>query len=90
MTTERGRPFGRSLSREGGIITIVKLTKEDLKAIVDEIWSRLSAKLTGKADKDHTHPAQTSVTGNAGTATKLQTARTINGRSSQYHNGICL
>ena len=53
---------------KGGVITIVKLTKEDLKAIVDEIWSRLSAKLTGKADKDHTHPAQTSVTGNAGTA----------------------
>lgn len=26
---------------------------------------------------DHVHPAQTSVTGNAGTATKLQTARTI-------------
>lgn len=27
---------------------------------------------------DHVHPAQTSVTGNAGTATKLQTARNIN------------
>ena len=27
--------------------------------------------------EDHVHPAQTSVTGNAGTATKLQTARTI-------------
>lgn len=26
---------------------------------------------------DHVHPAQTSITGNAGTATKLQTARTI-------------
>lgn len=30
---------------------------------------------------DHVHPAQTSVTGNAGTATKLATARTINGVS---------
>lgn len=29
------------------------------------------------AREDHVHPAQTSVTGNAGTATKLQTARTI-------------
>ena len=28
---------------------------------------------------DHVHPAQTSVSGNAGTATKLQTPRTING-----------
>lgn len=31
------------------------------------------------AKEDHVHPAQTSVTGNAGTATKLATARTING-----------
>ena len=30
---------------------------------------------------DHVHPAQTSVSGNAGTATKLQTARNINGTS---------
>lgn len=30
---------------------------------------------------DHVHPVQTSVTGNAGTATKLATARTINGVS---------
>ena len=28
---------------------------------------------------DHIHPAQTEITGNAGSATKLQTARTING-----------
>ena len=33
------------------------------------------------ARQDHIHPVQTSVTGNAGTATKLQTARTINGVS---------
>lgn len=32
---------------------------------------------------DHAHPAQTSVTGNAGTATKLATARNINGMSVQ-------
>ena len=30
---------------------------------------------------DHVHPLQTTVSGNAGTATKLQTARTINGTS---------
>lgn len=30
---------------------------------------------------DHVHPAQTAITGNAGSATKLQTARTINGVS---------
>ena len=30
---------------------------------------------------DHVHPLQTSVSGNAGSATKLQTARTINGTS---------
>lgn len=29
--------------------------------------------------EDHVHPVQTSVSGNAGTATKLQTARSING-----------
>ena len=33
------------------------------------------------ARTDHVHPAQTTVSGNAGTATKLQTARTINGTS---------
>lgn len=33
------------------------------------------------AREDHIHPAQTSVSGNAGTATKLSTARTINGVS---------
>ena len=33
------------------------------------------------ARTDHVHPAQTTVSGNAGTATKLQTARTINGVS---------
>lgn len=33
------------------------------------------------ARQDHVHPAQTSVTGNAGTATTLQTARTISGVS---------
>ena len=33
------------------------------------------------ARTDHVHPAQTSVSGNAGTATKLKTARTINGVS---------
>ena len=32
---------------------------------------------SGAARGDHVHPAQTSVSGNAGTATKLQTARTI-------------
>lgn len=31
------------------------------------------------AREDHVHPAQTSVSGNAGTATRLQTARKING-----------
>lgn len=34
---------------------------------------------TDFARGDHVHPLQTSVSGNAGTATKLQTARTING-----------
>ena len=33
------------------------------------------------ARADHVHPSQTSVSGNAGTATKLQTARAINGTS---------
>ena len=34
---------------------------------------------TTAARADHAHPAQTSVSGNAGTATKLATVRTING-----------
>ena len=33
------------------------------------------------ARQDHIHPVQTTITGNAGTATTLQTARTINGVS---------
>ena len=33
------------------------------------------------AREDHVHPVQTTVSGNAGTATKLATARTINGTS---------
>ncbi len=56
---------------------MVKPVKDSLKKVVDEVWSRLSSKLAGKADKNHTHAAQTSVSGNAGTATKLQTARKI-------------
>lgn len=36
---------------------------------------------TSYARADHVHPVQTTVSGNAGTATKLQTARTINGVS---------
>lgn len=36
---------------------------------------------TAVARADHIHPVQTSVTGNAGTATKLETARTIAGVS---------
>ena len=43
---------------------------------------------------DHVHPAQTSVSGNAGSATKLATARTIdgvsfNGSSNITHYGTC-
>lgn len=34
---------------------------------------------SGFARGDHVHPLQTTVSGNAGTATKLETARTING-----------
>lgn len=36
---------------------------------------------TAYARGDHVHPAQTTISGNAGTATKLATARTINGVS---------
>lgn len=37
----------------------------------------VSTALDSKANTNHTHAAQTSVTGNAGSATKLQTARTV-------------
>ena len=69
---------------------MVKLTKEDLKAIIDGIWSRLSAKLAGKADSGHTHPAQTDVSGNAGTAAKLKTARKIGNASFDGSTNITL
>ena len=69
---------------------MVKLTKEDLRAIIDGVWSRLSAKLAGKADSVHTHPAQSSVTGNAGTATKLQTGRKIGNASFDGSANITL
>lgn len=46
------------------------------------------------AREDHVHPLQTSVTGNAGTATTLETARTIDGVSFDgsaniIHYGVC-
>ena len=53
-------------------------------------WSTTTPKANGTAAVgteakvargDHVHPAQTTVSGNAGTATKLQTARAINGTS---------
>jgi len=40
-----------------------------------------AGKESGLSRGDHVHPAQTSVTGNAGTATKLATSRTIDGLS---------
>ena len=39
---------------------------------------------------DHVHPAQTTISGNAGTATKLQTARMINGVAFDGTNNISL
>lgn len=43
---------------------------------------------SGAARGDHVHPAQTSVSGNAGTATTLQTARTLTiGASGKSFNG---
>lgn len=49
---------------------------------------------TKYAREDHVHPAQTTVSGNAGTATKLATARTIdgvdfNGSAAITHYGNC-
>lgn len=49
---------------------------------------------TGLARIDHVHPAQTTISGNAGSATKLATARTIdgvsfNGSASITHYGTC-
>ena len=46
------------------------------------------------AREDHVHPSQTSVSGNAGSATKLATARTIdgvsfNGSAAITHYGVC-
>ncbi len=57
------------------------MTKEDIKEIIDGIWNRLAPKLAGKSDKNHTHSAQTDITGNAGTAIKLKTARKIGNAS---------
>lgn len=49
---------------------------------------------SGLARIDHVHPAQTTVSGNAGTATKLATSRTIdgvsfNGSAAITHYGTC-
>lgn len=49
---------------------------------------------TGLARIDHVHPAQTTVSGNSGSATKLATARTIdgvsfNGTDAITHYGTC-
>lgn len=62
------------------------------KALSSDIT--LAAADVGAADSSHTHPAQTTVSGNAGTATKLATARTIdgvsfNGSAAIIHYGTC-
>ena len=50
--------------------------------IIDGVTTNSAGEVTGVNTKTLTLPsAQTTVTGNAGTATKLQTARTINGVS---------
>lgn len=82
--------MGRSPVRGKEVIKTVKLTKEDIRKIIDGIWSRLSPKLAGKADKSHTHPAQADVTGNAGTASKLKTARKIGNASFDGSANITL
>lgn len=67
-----------------------KATSESIEELTETIPdpSDASPKSVGTASAgtsdeyargDHVHPAQTSVTGNAGTATKLKTARSING-----------
>lgn len=58
----------------------------DARVMADQAANVASIRTLGTgalqaAAGNHTHAAQTSVTGNAGTATKLETARTINGVS---------
>lgn len=66
------------------------LRKADKEHGTHVTWSTTTPKANGTASVgsetkvargDHIHPLQTTVSGNAGTATKLQTARNINGTS---------
>ena len=43
----------------------------------DGVTSNIQTQLNSKAASDHTHPAQTTISGNAGSATVLKTPRTI-------------
>lgn len=61
---------------------IAKAVDEMITHLEDSVRHVTAEERTNWNDKaagNHTHPAQTSVSGNAGTATKLATARTING-----------
>ena len=93
----------------GNVIVETYATKEELANIEGQLEgatvlpSATTPKVAGTAAVgsearyargDHVHPAQTSVSGNAGTATKLATARTIdgvdfNGSAAITHYGTC-
>ncbi|MCM1234101.1 MAG: hypothetical protein NC489_28700 [Ruminococcus flavefaciens] len=91
------RPDGTTLES-----TIVKVL-EDLANKSGVTYSTTNPKAAGTASpgtattvarSDHIHPLQTTITGNAASATKLATARTIdgvsfNGSAAIHHYGTC-
>lgn len=79
VSIKRGLKANIPSTKTAGQILVATDTGEMF--VDDSTSSRIQIKDPTKAPVDHTHPAQTSVTGNAGTATKLATARTINGTS---------
>lgn len=83
---------GATITQSNGTITIT--TAEAATATPIVAGTGAVGTSSKYAKEDHVHPAQTSVTGNAGSATQLQNARTIdgvsfNGTANISHFGSC-
>lgn len=69
---KKDNPHGVTAAQVGAVPTTRKVNGKALSADIS-----LTAADVGASASNHTHAAQTTITGNAGSATKLQTARTF-------------
>lgn len=66
------------------------MNKIMMKRIIAKTMELVIVSMNSKADKDHTHPAQTNITGNAGTASKLLKSIKIGNASFNGSSSITL